>query len=477
MIKKIFLFVAILCFSSICTGTSNPTDLQISVLFVDITHPKILSEDHPNKRLIPASVTKLFVANAALKQFGSAYSFATPIYIRGQLDQGILKGDLILYGVGDPMLINERIEELTTILHKSGIKEIHGNIVINNSYFGLIKPNDPDRLKAKTNSAEGYNGLLSSSGSNFGTISVSVTPAKQEGQPAIINLIPGTLDNTILTGRVMTSNDTAKPLKLVRESKNFKELLQISGRVPTKAPPIFIYRSAGYPDLATGAVLKYFLQQAGISITGSIQVESTPLKQNDQLLLQEYNHPLSETISAMLIYSNNYIADMLTLDLWQHEHHASRISLAQASNHLLDDYDKMKSHSVFTTKNASLPILMSGSGLTTTNRLSALDLVILLEGMHKDTSNFPIFYSALTIPGQSSDWRHIKTSEHPWMNRVNVKTGSLSDPVLVYSLAGYFRMKNGDLGAFAILLNQPGTNRAGIEHQLVSRLDKFFASH
>ena len=477
MMKKIFLFVAILCFSSTSMGASSPADLQISALFVDLTHPKILNEDNPNKRLIPASVTKLFVADTALKQFGRTYSFATPLYVRGQLDQGILKGDLVLYGVGDPMLINERIEELTAILHKSGIKEIHGNIVINNSYFGVIKPNDPDRLKAKTNSAESYNGLLSSSGSNFGTISVSVIPAKQEGQPATVSLIPGTLDNTILTGSVMTSHHAGEPIKLMRESKDFKELLQISGSVLIKALPITIYRSAGYPDLATGAVLKYFLQQAGISVIGSIQVESTPLKQNDKLLLQEYNHPLSETISAMLIYSNNYIADMLTLDLWQREHHSSRISLAKASNYLLNDYNKMKNHSVFATKNASLPIFMSGSGLTTTNRLSALDLVILLEGMHKDTSNFPVFYAALTIPGQSSDWRHIKTSEHPWMNRVTVKTGSLSDPVLVYTLAGYFRMKNGDLGAFAILLNQPGTNRAGIEHQLVSRLDKFFESH
>ncbi|WP_218813635.1 D-alanyl-D-alanine carboxypeptidase [Rickettsiella endosymbiont of Dermanyssus gallinae] len=75
---------------------------QTSELFVDLTHPKVLYAKHASLALIPASVTKLFVAASALKQWGSYHTFATEVYQRGQWKQGVLIGDLVFYGQGDP---------------------------------------------------------------------------------------------------------------------------------------------------------------------------------------------------------------------------------------------------------------------------------------------------------------------------------------------------------------------------------------
>lgn len=463
ILKKYFI-ISLLTFPLFTLAEPQHSIPQISLLFVDLSTHKILVAENPDQRLVPASVTKLFPAAAALKQWGSLYSFATPIYTRGQLTEGVLTGDLVFYGIGDPMLTNEKMWELANTLRRLGLKHVQGNIIVNNSYFGTVSIKDADRIAAKNHSMESYDGLLSSAGSNFGTVAVSVFPGANIGMPAKISLIPTSLDNVFLFSHVVTDNKNN--LQFTRESKNNRELLTISGTVATAAP-VTLYRSVGDPAQATAVLFKSFLQQAGIVITGMARVESTPLQPHDKLLVKLDSVPLSQSITAMLFNSNNFIADMLTLDLWRQQHPQAvpAISLAEAAQNLLISFKEMQAHSAFAAQVTTLPHLDSGSGLTPTNRLSARDVVILLDGIYKNTRDFPVLYGGLVIPGQQTEWREIKTADHPWMSRVSVKTGGLKYPVVVYSLAGYFRMKNNDIGAFAILLNQ-----AGVEDKKMNEL-------
>lgn len=482
MLNRYFYFlISLLIFPLFTLAETNHSTPQISLLFVDLSSGKVLAAENPDKRLVPASVTKLFPAAAALKQWGSTYSFSTPVYARGQLTQGILTGDLVLYGVGDPMLTNEKMWELANTLRRLGLQQVRGNIIVNNSYFGTVNIKDTDRIAAKNHSIESFDGLLSSAGSNFGTLSVSIFPGTSVGVPAKISLIPAPLDNVMLYGHVVT--DKKNDLQLTRESKNNQELLTISGTIATPGP-VTLYRSVGNPDQATAVLFKSFLQQAGITITGMARIESTPLQAYDKILIKLNGVPLSQGIAAMLFNSNNFIADMLTLNLWrqQHPQAISSISLAEAAKDLLVPFKEMKAHSAFATQIATLPNLDSGSGLTPTNQLSARDVIILLDGIYKDTRDFPVLYGALVIPGQQTEWREMKTAEHAWMSQVSVKTGGLKYPVVVYALAGYFRMNNNDMGAFAILLNQAGVKDKKmnelkvqqLKEVLIKQLDSFF---
>lgn len=123
-----------------------------------------------------------------------------------------------------------------------------------------------------------------------------------------------------------------------------------------------------------------------------------------------------------------------------------------------------------------LPLFKNASGLTPFNRLSARDLIILLEVMCKNKRDFPIYYGSLVMPGQQKIWRELMTAQHPWMQWSSFKTGHISVPKSVYSMAGYFRMQNGDLGAFAILFNAPPeTDKNGsLFKQFIQHLDHIF---
>ena len=127
----------------------------------------------------------------------------------------------------------------------------------------------------------------------------------------------------------------------------------------------------------------------------------------------------------------------------------------------------------------SLPVLYSGSGLTPNNKISARNFILLLDGMYQDTSNFPIFQGALTNWGSTSYWHNsLNPSQLQWANGLMVKSGSMSKPTPALALVGYFRLKNGDQGAFALMLNQPGgqdISQSKFPDEFVHQLDHLFA--
>ncbi|MEN9916365.1 MAG: D-alanyl-D-alanine carboxypeptidase/D-alanyl-D-alanine-endopeptidase [Pseudomonadota bacterium] len=474
-----FLFIIFYLISPVTFASENNVAIQRSELWVDLTHSKILYAKNDQLRLIPASVTKLFIAASALAKWGSRYTFTTQVYARGNIKAGVLNGDLVFYGLGDPEFTNEKIWSLINNLQQIGLKKVTGNLIVNSSYFGKIILDDPDHRLAKSHSKVAYNGLPSSMGSDFGNIAVFIAPGSKIGDVAIVKVLPYPLDNILLKGAVRTVSGKNSTIQLSRNTQNDREILSISGTLGVKSEPITIYRSVGNPNLTTANLFVAFLKHAGISLNGKIKLESTPLLETDKLLTQLNSDPLIHSLQDMLFYSNNYIADMLMLDLWRESQSKSTtsIQLSQATQLLFDNYKPMLASTQFITENINdLPIFKNASGLTPLNRISAKDLIILLAGMAKNKRDFPFYYGSLVMPGQQTVWRGMITAQHPWMEYSNFKTGHISVPRSVYTIAGYFSLQNGDLGAFAVLFNAPPSmdKNGNVFKQLIQHLDHEF---
>ncbi len=475
-----FLFIIFCLVCAPILANENNHAIQTSELWVDLTHPKILYAKNQQLRLIPASVTKLFIAASALTHWGARHTFSTQVYARGHFTAGVLYGDLVFYGLGDPKFTNEKMWSLVNNLQQIGLKKITGNIVVNTSYFGKIIFDDPDRRLAKTHSNVAYDGLPSSSGTDFGNIAVYILPGPKLGDAAVVKILPYPLVNFVLKGSVQTISGKNNNIRLNRITHNKQEILIISGQLGLQSKPLTIYRSVGDPNLTTANLLSAFLQEADISFNGKAHVEASPLLSTDSLLTQIDNDPMIHSLQDMLFYSNNYIADMLMLNLWRdHQTHfvASSVNLTAATQLLFDSYKSMWVKSNFLTKGQEgLPVFKNASGLTPFNRLSASDLIILLEGMYKNKRDFPIYYGSLVMPGQQKIWREMITAQHPWMQWSSFKTGHINVPKSVYSMAGYFSMQNGDLGAFAVLFNAPPEKdkNGSLHKQFMQHLDHQF---
>jgi serine-type D-Ala-D-Ala carboxypeptidase/endopeptidase (penicillin-binding protein 4) len=93
--------------------------------------------------LSPASVMKLITTNAALDLLTPAYRWKTEIYRDGDVINGVLNGDLIIKGYGDPSFKAQDFWHLLMRLQQAGINEIKGDLIIDKSIFAEKSGNSP----------------------------------------------------------------------------------------------------------------------------------------------------------------------------------------------------------------------------------------------------------------------------------------------------------------------------------------------
>ena len=95
--------------------------------------------------LSAASLTKIATTLAALGKWGADHQFVTKIFYTGQIKEGILEGDLIVLGEGDPFLVWEEAIALGNALNKAGLRQVKGNLLVNHQFYMNY---ESDALKA-----------------------------------------------------------------------------------------------------------------------------------------------------------------------------------------------------------------------------------------------------------------------------------------------------------------------------------------
>jgi D-alanyl-D-alanine carboxypeptidase/D-alanyl-D-alanine-endopeptidase (penicillin-binding protein 4) len=90
----------------------------------------------------PASTMKLVTTFAALELLGPAYRWRTEVYADGPIRNGVLDGNLVLKGYGDPKITIEQFTDLVNKLRATGLISIRGDLVLDRTEFAL-QPHDP----------------------------------------------------------------------------------------------------------------------------------------------------------------------------------------------------------------------------------------------------------------------------------------------------------------------------------------------
>ncbi|APJ02700.1 D-alanyl-D-alanine carboxypeptidase/D-alanyl-D-alanine-endopeptidase [Silvanigrella aquatica] len=430
---------------------------QVSAMAVRLSDGKIIAELNSEKRLSPASVTKLILASKAIDTWGIDKTFTTKVFMRGKLNKEILNGDLIFYGVGDPSLTNEKLWFISTDVARYGIKKITGKIIVNNSFYGKVT-DDENRIAGKTKSQNAYDSPLSSAAVNFSVLALVISPAQEEGHTAHIALEPYAMSNVKILGSVKTTKESSNTqLSVSRTSKNGKDTYIVSGNIALGSTPQRIYRSVSDPNLYAGETFNAFLNSAGVETSGMIDIDTSNITKNDVLVSQIESFPLDWQLRGLFQVSNNFIADMLTLNLINETNSKNKGDL-KAGGKILEQYLKniIQNSPWHDQKNQNSPIIIeSGSGLTPNNRLSAKDIISVLDQMYFNGRGFPAYLAALPVIGEEGTLkkRFASSSEKHLQGRLRAKTGTLTEPVHVSALGGYSRLRNGDWVSFAIIVN------------------------
>lgn len=430
-----------------------------SAIFFRLKDGKVLFETGADALLSPASATKILTSAVALSYFGPAHTFKTPIFYTGKLEKNRLRGDLFVQGSGDPFLISEIIWQTAVDLKHLGIKEITGSIVIDNSLFDS-EARDQSRLESTQKSTHAYDAPVSAFAINFNTIAVATSPTTR-GKLALSEITPFPLRHVKLSSRTLTtSGDDNSQVTLVRNTTpNGGVSLKASGVIGLEAATKKIYRSAADPAVAAGDYLVAFLERGGVRVSGRHRIGKVPA--SAKLLYSINGFEMRRIVQGLNTFSNNFIADMLTKKLGS--------TFADESNPEASGSGSLSSGAKVLTRFLREEVgiksefkILNGSGLSTENRLSARQLGSVLNYMESRGELFPDFLSSLPANGWDGTLRKRMTRDDSLAGQIHAKSGTLTEPITVATLAGYFRHPKEGWVSFVLMSNgregkpQPG---------------------
>lgn len=424
----------------------------VTALVEDLHGDRTLARLDPDLRLTPASLTKLVTAAAALDHWQADQTFPTRLLSVGPLVGETLHGDLILQGDGDATLDDQALWSLAAQLKSLGVRRVGGRLLVDQWPFGQVPCETADRCKADARSDTAYNAPLSSIGVDFGSWCLEVRPSAP-GTPAQVGgCAVGRLPIPVV-GEIRTVGVRSRQtLWLERMTGPDGDAIHVGGNIPA-GRSVRAYRAMSNPARGVGLLLDEILRESGVVVDGGVTVGQGRAAPDARTLAQVQGLSLREQLNRMLRYSNNYIADVLTLDLAATTLRPPPVQLAQAGKALSSFVAYAAAPR---DRDPPPPPLFSGSGLTPDNRLSAADLVGLLRHEYHDTRNFPAFYGGLVVPRQAP-FAFLRTGSPAWLDRVALKTGTMDDPRSVFGIAGYLRKHDGGWIAFAVIVN--GTER------------------
>jgi D-alanyl-D-alanine carboxypeptidase/D-alanyl-D-alanine-endopeptidase (penicillin-binding protein 4) len=110
----------------------------VGVVVQETGKPRPLFALNPNRAFNPASVMKLVTTMAALELLGPDFRWKTDAFLDGPLVDGVLRGNLVLKGRGDPKITLEQWQAFIATLRANGLAAIDGDLVLDRTFFAPV---------------------------------------------------------------------------------------------------------------------------------------------------------------------------------------------------------------------------------------------------------------------------------------------------------------------------------------------------
>jgi D-alanyl-D-alanine carboxypeptidase/D-alanyl-D-alanine-endopeptidase (penicillin-binding protein 4) len=389
--------------------------------------------------LVPASVAKLVTVASAADAVGWDFRYTTTLRAGGLVVDGVLRGDLLVVGSGDPSIGGRAGDDLSSWvegLKAAGIRRIEGRII-----------GDDDAIEEpRPQLGWGWDDLGYATGALFGALNlaenrtvVTIAPGATAGTPATVAVEPRLGSRVV--NRVATG-PAGSPQQLWPEQRPGEPALTIAGSIPIGVAAVPLGISVGNPTLWFASVLRNRLVRDGIEVSGDAvdidDVVPTPARDTMSVVFTHGSRPLSEIAQPVLKDSLNIYAEALMRLNAAPGAFPSNDAALEGLRKRLDAWG---------ISTASYQIV-DGSGLSRRDAISAEAVLTLLERMADPAGKSP-FVTGLPIAGVDGSLA-TRMKGTPAENNVRAKTGTMSN---IRSLAGYVTTRDSEQLAFVILIN------------------------
>jgi serine-type D-Ala-D-Ala carboxypeptidase/endopeptidase (penicillin-binding protein 4) len=438
---------------------TRPFDRATWGIYVVDDRGRVLYQRNADRLSVPASNTKLVVTAAAAVLLPSDYRVTTSLYVNGRVENGVLNGDLILYGRGDPTWSARcygvdtltpglcdstftSIDAMADSVRAHGIRRITGKLVGDGSYF------EPTQIHYAWNAWDltwWYAAPVSGLGFHDNSVDFRIVPGPAVDAPPAITWAPDlgliTFENRART--VSADSSTTIGDNFFRSGGGWG--VRAEGTVALGRKPLVENVALPDPNLYAARALAASLARAGVAVEGGAASTTDSLAYRTVRccaapLVEFRGRPLPDIIFPILNSSQNWFAEMLLKILGRElKGEGSWQAGLDVERRFLTDSVKIDSTAF---------ALEDGSGLAAGNLVTAHAFAQLLAYMHRHPNGGP-FVAGLPHAGQPGSLlrRFVGT---PLEGRVIAKTGSIDR---VNSLSGYIERANGRTITFSVQAN------------------------
>jgi serine-type D-Ala-D-Ala carboxypeptidase/endopeptidase (penicillin-binding protein 4) len=464
-----FVFLVIVGLLSVNTLTqaeTNPLDafkragvsvdgVGLYALALDQTVPKYAH--NAETALILASTTKVLTSVAALDILGPAFKWRTNAYLNGKLENGILAGDLLIVGGGDPLLDSTKLTAWFAQLQKRGVNEIAGNIIIDRQRFAL---NEKDHANTpKPDWRNTHHALPDAFVIDEGMLKVKISNVADTKvisfEPALDGI--DIVDQTKSVGRCAAIK---APISVEFDESTANRKAVVTGEWAKDCTPVVVEANPfDMPTFSSAAVLSAW-KAAGGAITG--QVLEAPLPVAVKLRkgaraprAAKPRKPFASLESKQLVdaikqvnkWSNNLVSRNVLLSLAPGFPNVP--ATLPAAQKAIANWLNTKGF------NESDLNVENGSGLSRNERGRPRALAELLRDVSFSKID-KVFRSSLSVAGLDGTMGgRLKRAD--MAGKALLKTGTLTE---VRAVAGYVTGKSGQVYAIVALVNHPNATRA-----------------
>ena len=403
----------------------------LGLRIISLDNGTVLYSKNSNKLFHPASNMKLVTTAAAINALRPEFTFRTVLSSTAKIDNGVVRGDIFIETMADPMFKTEHIDSLVVQLVKKGVKSIKGNIIADTSLFdglywgaGWMWDDEP----------EAYEAFISPLTVNANSILFKFKGGKKQGDAVTFEMVPKVNFYNVVN-EAITSSDTSIPkAKVTRPIRT--NSFTITGRVAPADTNQSYEVSVWQPEWYYLNLFKSRLETNGITFNGKCKIE----RFKKGIPLAECSHPLDSVLTLINKPSDNLAAEIMLKTIGREKYGkpgSAEKGLKVVANYLLN-----------CGVDTSQVELADGSGLSFYNELSPDAFVKILKHQYKQKS-FSRFYESLPIAGVDGTLKNRMKGTKAERN-VHAKTGTISG---ASTLSGYVTSADSVMIAFSFLSN------------------------
>ena len=406
---------------------------------------KVVASLNEHKTRTPASMIKVLTTYAAVLKLGFDYRWPTKFYTTGTLQNGVLEGDLLIKGFGDPTLNDEALDKIVSDIRAAGIGQIRGDIVIDRSYFRI---GNKDSSGFDENPYSAYNAMPDAMMFNERLVTVCVIPRENKVHKKNVDESYRVVDQLEHVNKPCKGKYSWPGVKI--DKREVIPTVYLKGKISKRCGKREICRVVTKPYKSFYYALKERLKKEGIPVGGSLKLRKIPKEAKG--LFTHYSDPLEEIISETSKESNNLYARHLLLLLGAKVYGAPATVKKgrDAITSILDSKGALGEGKLR---------IDNGSGLSRTSKMNAKVLAQMYDDAYDRYGSR--WMETLSIAGVDGTikkrFRNTVVKKRAWM-----KTGTLRR---VKNIGGYVKNRAGKFYTVVIIINSPQAKYRGAKLQ------------